>query len=61
MAADNPGQLKPDCCTYRGFYWDDAILYAPHSKWRQTPPAIFWNGAVVRVAPALEKTLQNRP
>ncbi|HEV1994452.1 MAG TPA: hypothetical protein VGR03_08980 [Candidatus Acidoferrum sp.] len=61
IAGENPGQPKPDCCVDRGFFWDDAILYAPHSKWRQTPTAVFWNGPVVRVASALEKALQNRP
>jgi hypothetical protein len=45
----------------RGFFWDNAILYAPLSKWRQTPAAVFWNGPVVRVTSALEKALQNRP
>jgi hypothetical protein len=61
IAAENPGQPKPDCCINRGFFWDDAILYAPLSKWRQTPAAVFWNGPVVRVTSALEKALQNRP
>jgi len=60
-AREKAGQPKPDCCVNRGFFWDDAILYAPHSKWRQTPTVVFWNGPVVRVASALEKALQNRP
>jgi len=61
IAGENPGQPKPDCCINRGFFWDDAILYAPHSQWRQTPAAVFWNGPVVRVTSALEKTLHDRP
>jgi hypothetical protein len=61
IAGENPGQAKPDCCVNRGFFWDDAILYAPLSKWRQMPAAVFWNGPVVRVSSALEKALQNRP
>ena len=61
FADENPGQSKPDCCFNRGFFWDDAILYAPHSKWRQTPTVVFWNGPVVRVTSALEQELQNRP
>jgi hypothetical protein len=61
IAAGNPGQPKPDCCIDHGFFWDEAILYAPHSKWPQTPAAVFWNGPVVRVTPALEKALQIRP
>src|SRR2546422_10973221 len=57
FADENQGQPKPDCCFNRGFFWDDAILYAPHSKWRQTPAAVFWNGPVVRVTSALEKEI----
>jgi hypothetical protein len=61
IAAETAGQPKPDGCIDRGFFWDEAILYAPHAKWRQTPAAVFWNGPVVRVTAALEKTLRNRP
>jgi len=56
---ENAAQPKPDCCIDLGFYWDDAILYPAHSKWRQNPTAMFWNGPVVRVASALEPALQN--
>jgi hypothetical protein len=41
IAAESPGQPQPECCTNRGFFWDDAILYAPHPKWRQTLKAVF--------------------
>ncbi len=61
IASENPVQAKPDCCVNRGFFWDDALLFAPRSNWRQTPTAIFWNGPVVRVTTTLEKALQNRP
>jgi hypothetical protein len=61
IAARTPAQPKPDCCIDRGFFWDQAILYAPHSKWRQTPAVVFWNGPVVRVTSALDKALQIRP
>jgi hypothetical protein len=61
MTAENTAQPKPDCCIDLGFFWDDAVLYPPHSKWRQTPTAVFWNGPVVRVTTALEKALENRP
>jgi hypothetical protein len=61
IAAEIPGQPKPDCCIDRGFFWDQAILYAPHSKWRATPATVFWNGPVVRVAAALEQAIQIRP
>jgi len=58
-ATDNPAQPKPDCCIDRGLFWDEAILYPPHSNWSQAPAAVFWNGTVVRVVPSLEKALQN--
>jgi len=61
VADENADQPKPDGCVNRGFFWDMAILYTPHSKGRQTPTAVFSNGPVVRVASALEKALQNRP
>jgi hypothetical protein len=60
IAGEHPEQPKPDCCVNNGFFWDEAILYPPHSKWRQLPAAIFWNGPVVRVKTALEQALQNR-
>jgi hypothetical protein len=49
--------LGPDCCLSKGFYWDDAILYAPHSRWKDAPALVFWNGPVVTVIPNLEKAL----
>jgi len=42
----------------KGFHWDEAILYAPHAQWKDAPAALFWNGPVVRVVPALENSLQ---
>ena len=56
--AKRPG-IKPACGLNRGFYWDDAILYAPHAQWRDEPLASFWNGPVVHVVPALESALRN--
>jgi len=61
LADQNSAMLKPNCCIDNGFFWDDAILFAPNSKWRQAPTPIFWNGQLVRVISALEKALQNRP
>jgi len=58
-AAAKPSETKPACCLSRGFYWDDAILYAPHAQWHDEPPPAFWNGPVVRVIPALESALTN--
>jgi hypothetical protein len=58
-AAAKPPEVKPACCIGRGFYWDDAILYAAHAQWRDEPPPVFLNGPVVRVIPALETALGN--
>jgi hypothetical protein len=60
IAGEHSEQPKPACCFDNGLFWDDAVLFPPHSTWRQTPTAIFWNGAVVRVTTDLEKALQNR-
>ncbi len=57
FAKQNPPEPRPNCCVQKGFYWDQAILYAPHTRWRDQPAAVFWNGPVVKAIPALEKTL----
>jgi len=44
MAKQRPPQPQPACCIQKGFYWDEAILYAPHGRWRDAPASIF--GAV---------------
>ena len=54
-------QPEPSCCVQNGFYWDDAILYAPHAHWKDEPTAVFWNGPVVRIIPGLEKALNGQP
>ena len=54
-------QPEPSCCVQKGFYWDDAILYASHAHWRDEPTSVFWNGPVVRIAPMLEKVLSEQP
>jgi hypothetical protein len=61
IAGEHPEQPKPDCCIDNGFFWDEAVLFPPLLKWRQTPTSIFWNGPVVRVTINLEQALQNRP
>jgi len=61
MAKQKPGQLEPDCCVEKGFHWDEALLYVPHSQWKDGPTPAFWNGPVYRIAPALEKTLKEQP
>ncbi len=54
-------QPEPCCCVQKGFYWDDAILYAPHARWKDEPTSVFWNGPVVRIVPELEKALNAQP
>jgi hypothetical protein len=56
-----PPRPDPGCCVQRGFYWDDAILYAPHAKWNDDPASVFWNGPVIRIIPDLERTLDDQP
>ena len=58
-ATAKPPEIKPTCCLNRGFYWDDAILYAQHTRWNDEAPTFFWDGPVVRVIPALENALRN--
>lgn len=40
-----------------GFYWDEAILYAPGSKWKDAPAPLFWRGPVYQVIPGLTAAL----
>jgi hypothetical protein len=56
-----PGQPEPSCCEEKEFYWDDALVFSPHTKWKEMPGAIFWDGPVWRVIPDLEKTIRNTP
>jgi len=37
------GQQEPACCQDEGFYWDEAILYAPKTEWKEMPVSVFWN------------------
>ncbi|HEV2299452.1 MAG TPA: hypothetical protein VGR72_13160 [Candidatus Acidoferrales bacterium] len=40
------------------FYWDMAIVFAPHARWENVPPApSFWRDPVYRVIPGLETAL----
>jgi hypothetical protein len=54
-----PGQQQPNCCQDEGFYWDDAIVFAPHSQWKDMPASVFWNGPVWRIVPGLEEATRN--
>jgi hypothetical protein len=60
IAKQKPPQPEPDCCIRKGFYWDEAILYAPHSRWKDAPASVFWNGPVTRIIPGLEKALNEQ-
>jgi hypothetical protein len=60
FAVQKPDQPHPQCCVQRGFNWDEAILYAPHSQWKDTPVAVFWNGPIVRVASGLETAFKGQ-
>jgi len=57
LAAKHPPQPEPNCCVRKGFYWDDAILYAPQAHWTDAPASTFWDGPVVKMIPALERNL----
>lgn len=39
------------------FHWDEAILYAPRSRWKHGPTPLFWHGPVYRVIPGLETAI----
>ncbi|MGH9703921.1 MAG: hypothetical protein ACRD4K_11140 [Candidatus Acidiferrales bacterium] len=56
-----PPHPDPSCCFEKGFYWDEAILYAPHALWNDQPVSVFWNGPVARVISGLEKALNDQP
>jgi hypothetical protein len=60
-AKQKPPRPEPNCCVQKGFYWDDAILYAPRERWENAPASVFWNGPVLRVIPGLEKAVAGRP
>ena len=51
-------QPKQQCCVRADVLWDLAAVYPPGVRWDdQLPPAIFFNGPVVKVAPDLERAL----
>lgn len=54
-------QPAPECCVKQGFQWDEALLYGPHSQWDDRAKPVYWNGPVFRIAPALEKALNEQP
>jgi len=45
-----PPQPEPGCCTRNGILWDLVAVYPPDAVWTQTmPPAVLFDGAVVRM------------
>jgi hypothetical protein len=60
IAKQEPPQPGPTCCVQKGFYWDEAILYAPHARWKAGPNSEFWNGPVAQIISGLEKTLNHQ-
>lgn len=59
FAKDHAAQPEPECCFDKGFYWDDAILYVPQSRWKDAAPPLFLNGPVWKQIPGLEKALND--
>jgi hypothetical protein len=57
IAKEKPGKLQPACCMQKGYFWDEAIVYQPETKWKDAPSPAFMNGPVVKVATGLESAL----
>lgn len=55
MGNSNPSARQPN--SGKGFYWDEAILFAPHSEWKDAPTPLFWRGPVYQVIPGLGTAL----
>jgi hypothetical protein len=54
-------QSKQKCCTRNGVLWDLAAVYPPGLVWSDAmPPAVLFNGPVVKVDEALEAELKTR-
>jgi hypothetical protein len=54
-------QPKQKCCTRNGVLWDLAALYPPGEVWGDAmPPAVFFNGPVVKVEDDLQAELKTR-
>ncbi|HEV2387295.1 MAG TPA: hypothetical protein VGS20_08570 [Candidatus Acidoferrales bacterium] len=54
---DKQGSLQSRPNSGGGYYWDEAIVYGPQSRWERAPTATFWQGPVYRVIPGLEAAL----
>jgi hypothetical protein len=59
LAADaRDPQPKQACCVRDNILWDLAALYPPGAEWKDAlPPAVFFNGPVVKRQPELETAL----
>jgi hypothetical protein len=45
--------------TSNGFHWDEAIVYASHTKWEDSPAPLFWRGPVYRSISGLANAIGN--
>ena len=53
-----PPQPEPECCRKDGVLWDLAALYNRDAVWTDTmPPAVLFDGAVVRKQSEIEQAL----
>jgi hypothetical protein len=57
IAKEKLGQLQPACCLQKGFFWDEAIVYRPQSKWKDEATPAFMNGPVIKIAAGLQSAL----
>jgi hypothetical protein len=52
MAYSHNAQTKPKCCTRSGILWDLIAVYPTGAVWSdQLPPAVVFDGPVVRAVP----------
>lgn len=51
--------FEPGPNSGKGFYWDEAILYAPQEKWSSASAPVFWRGPVFQIIPALQAALES--
>jgi hypothetical protein len=63
LAADaRAPQPKQACCLRNNILWDLAALYPPGGEWTDAlPPAVFFNGPVVKRKSELETALELPP
>jgi len=52
MAVSHDAQTKPKCCTRSGILWDLIAVYPAQTLWSdRLPPAVVFDGPVVRMMP----------